>query len=81
MTERRVCVQADRSYRDPATRRMVFPPRGTITWSEHCEVWDAYAKRGHGAQSAERIVERGGFGKAEAEMLLGRPLRTWEPRR
>lgn len=31
-------------------------------------------------EPAERIVERGGFGKNEAEMLLGRPLTTWRAR-
>lgn len=80
MTERRARVQAERPYRDPATRSMVYPLPGTITWPEHCEVWEAYAKRFGRDQSAERILERGGFGKDEAEMLLGRPLRTWEPR-
>lgn len=71
MTERRVNVQAKRDA-----------PPGTMTWSEHCEVWEAYAKTlPGGCQSAERIADRGGFGKAEAEKLIGRPLRTWEPRR
>lgn len=76
MTERRVNVQAD----FPDWRKRGAPP-GTMTWSEHCEVWEAYAKRGHRSQDAERIADRGGFGKAEAEKLIGRPLRTWEPRR
>lgn len=80
MTERRTRVQAESPYRDQATQKMVFPRPGTITWSEHCEVWEAYARRGCCGQDAERIAARGGFGKAEAEKLLGRPLRTWEPR-
>lgn len=76
MNERRVNVQAD----FPDWRKRGAPP-GTMAWSEHCEVWEAYAKRGHGNQDAERIADRGGFGKQEAEKLIGRPLRTWEPRR
>lgn len=77
MTERRVAVQAD----FPDWRRRGAPP-GTMAWSEHCEVWEAYARKFRMSafdQDAETIAGRGGFGKAEAEKLIGRPLRTWEP--
>jgi len=60
-------------------RRIGAHEPGTIPWEEHVEVWRAYAKEFGRGQSAERIVERGGFGYAEAESLLGRPLATWEP--
>lgn len=54
-------------------------PAGTIAWSEHVLIWEMYAKK-NGAQTAERIAERGGFGYSEACNLLGRDLETWEPR-
>lgn len=63
---RRAPVQHDRSS-----------PPGTIDWEEHLEVYDCYASKYGRSQSAERLAERGGFGKLEAETLLGRPLRTW----
>jgi hypothetical protein len=55
-------------------------PPGTIDWSEHLEIWQAYDKRYHCRQSAEIIAERGGFGFAEATDLLGHEPMTWEPR-
>ena len=73
--ERRAPVQAD-SYKG----RPDYCPPGSITWEEHVEVWMAYAKKYGNGQSAERMAERCGFGKTEAENLLGRPLRTWESR-
>lgn len=78
--ERRAPVQGEGAYwcprdRWPSLGRVQVP--GTIVWSEHLEVWEAYAKRWPG-QSAERIAERGGFGFFEAQDLLGRPLRTWQ---
>jgi len=54
-------------------------PAGSIAWSEHFLIWEMYAKK-NGAQTAERIAERGGFGYSEACNLLGRDLETWEPR-
>lgn len=53
-------------------------PPGSISWVEHEEVWLAYRKRYGTSQNAEQIHARGGFGKEEAEMILGRPLKTWE---
>lgn len=74
MTERRAPVQGDLRG-----GRWISPP-GTISWEEHEEVWRAYAQLYGREQSAERIAERHGFGKTEAEKIVGRPLRTWEPR-
>lgn len=73
--ERRAPVQADGYSRQPG-----YVPPGTITWEEHMQVYACYAKRYGTSQSAERLAERAGFGKSEAETLLGRPLTTWEPR-
>lgn len=71
MSERRAPLQVGRGQQ-----------RGTISWAEHVEVHAAYAQRWPEAarrQSPERIVERGGFGWAEVEALLGRPPRSFEP--
>jgi hypothetical protein len=54
-------------------------PSGTITWSEHLEIYEVYAKRYGRDQSAERLAERGGFGWGECVMLLGREPATWKP--
>lgn len=64
-----------------AAGRLAPKPAGTIAWSEHLEVWQAYARRHGEDQSAERIAERGGFGFYEAAHYLGRPLATWRPGR
>ena len=50
---------------------------GSISWEEHLEVWDAYAKRYGTKQSAERIAERGGFGYLEIELFTGKHPRTF----
>lgn len=55
-------------------------PGGTIAWSEHMEIYEAYAKRYGRDQSAERLAERGGFGWNECVLLLGREPTTWQPR-
>lgn len=56
-------------------------PAGTISWSEHVEAHAAYEKRyGRGAQTAERIAQRGGFGYAEFVDLVGRAPATWRAR-
>ena len=65
------------------SRKAGSSPPGTMAWSEHCETWIGYAKRYPSSasdQDAERVAQRGGFGKGEAEEYLGRPLKTWEPR-
>lgn len=45
-------------------------PAGRIPWAVHEVAWRAYAAAGHGAQSAERIDERGGFSWVELIALL-----------
>lgn len=55
-------------------------PGGTIAWSEHMKIYEAYAKRYGRDQSAERLAERGGFGWNECVLLLGREPTTWQPR-
>lgn len=76
--DERVSVQADDGWGLPAARRPKnAKPPGTITWAEHEEAWRAYAKR-NPAQSATRIAQRGGFGYAELERLLGHPPKTWQ---
>jgi hypothetical protein len=65
---RRARVQADR-------QRGKGP--GTIAWSEHVEAWNAYAAQYGRGQSAQRIHDRGGFGFAELESLLGHAPTTW----
>jgi len=89
--ERRVPVQGDGPNNlpeaHPARRAWVeryghppWPP-GTIAWSEHLLAHAAYEQQyGTCHQSAERIAERGGFSRLEAEELLGRPLSTWRRR-
>lgn len=59
--DRRAPVQRER-----ATNR----PAGTVPWDVHERAWARYAELGHGAQSAERIAERGGFGYGEMACLL-----------
>lgn len=73
VTERRAPVQGDHGKGG----RWIHPP-GTIAWWEHLEAYAAYAREYGYSQTAERIAERGGFGKFEAEKLLRGPLKTWE---
>jgi hypothetical protein len=40
-----------------------------IPWGLHELLWRVYADHGHGEQSAERLAERGGFGRGEVGML------------
>lgn len=67
---RRAPVQADydhRRYRAP----------GSISWAEHIEAYEAYAKRYGQSPSANRIVVRGGFSYDELTDLLGHEPTTW----
>lgn len=41
--------------------------------------WESYRARYGASQSAERIAERGGFGRGELRMFLGREPETFEP--
>ena len=60
-------------------KRNTAPP-GMIAWAEHLEAYEAYADRYGRAQSAERLVERGGFGYHELVELLGHKPTTWVKR-
>ncbi len=62
----------------PAKKKTTVP--GTITWEEHLEAYKEYSARYGNCQSAERLVERGGFGYAELVDLLGHEPTTWLPR-
>lgn len=73
--ERRAPVQGDMT-RGGRWERLP----GSIAWSEHVAVWEAYAKRFGRRQSAERIAERGGFGYGEIVMLTGSEPKTWTAR-
>ena len=72
---RRAPVQADGGV--PSKR--VHGP-GTIAWEEYLRAWSRYAARYGSDQSAERMVERGGFGWDELCEFLGYEPKTWEPR-
>lgn len=54
---------------------------GTITWDEHLEVYAKYAAKYGRDQSAERMVERGGFYYSEIVALTGAAPKTWRPAR
>ena len=54
---------------------------GSITWAEHLRAWSGYAAQYGNGQTAERVVERGGFSYGELVMFLGRDPETWEPRK
>lgn len=71
MSERRAPMQGDWKLRIPD---------GSIAWSEHEEIYSAYASTYGRSQSSERIAERGGFGWSECKLLLGREPTTWSKR-
>lgn len=78
--ERRACVQrAGGAHRKPEPS-VAGGVSGTISWAEHEEAWEAYARRYGRGQSAERIQERGGFAYCELLDLLGRAPTTWTKR-
>lgn len=54
---------------------------GTISWAEHLEAWNGYAREYGSQQSPERINQRGGFGYDELESFLGRKPSTFVPGR
>ena len=52
---------------------------GTVSWEEHCEAWEDYARRYGTSQTSERLAERGGFCYLElCDHLKRKPL-TWAP--
>ena len=79
---RRVPVQGDPRHhlREDDPRRGNAKPPGTVDWGEHQEAWESYARKYGRCQSAERMVERGGFAYAELVMFLGREPETWVAR-
>jgi hypothetical protein len=80
MDERRTNMQGDGAHWN---RFQVEDGRahlpGTVTWSEHLEIWQLYAAKFGTDQSAERMAERGGFAFLEATELLGHAPRSWTP--
>lgn len=82
--ERRVCVQGHGRHHlreDDSRRAADAKPPGTITWGEHERAWQVYERKYGPGQSAERIVERGGFGYQELVEFLGRDPETWEAKK
>lgn len=69
MAERRAPVQENREHGKPS---------GTISWDEHLEAWQEYARQHGRGQSAERIAERCGFCYGEIVHFLGREPTTWK---
>jgi len=68
--KRRAHVKGDRRGHGP----------GTITWDEHVQAWQAYAKKySTTCPSALRIAARGGFKYTELVYLLGHQPETWVP--
>lgn len=55
-------------------------PAGSIEWVEYLEAYAVYVAHYGRGQSAERMVERGGFGYWEFTKLLGHEPKTWLPR-
>jgi hypothetical protein len=51
---------------------------GTVAWWEHVEAWRDYAEHYGYDQSAEWIVERGGFSLFELTEHLGHHPRTYK---
>ena len=81
--ERRVCVQGHGLHHlceDDPRRADDAKPAGTITWDEHERAWRVYDRKYGPGQSAERIVERGGFGYEELVEFLGHESETWVAR-
>ena len=80
MSDRRVPMQGDGRYwmpRDTWPAKTQVP--GTVSWEEHCEIWEAYAKKYGRSQTPEVMEKRGGFSYWEAHMLTGHEPRTWKP--
>lgn len=80
----RAPVQGDMAVSLPVdhpARKFNAKSAGWIDWSEHVLAWEGYAKKyGRYYQSAERVVERGGFGYEELQEFLGRDPKTWRKR-
>mgnify|MGYP003407619660 CR=1 FL=1 len=55
-------------------------PPGRVAMWEHEVAYVVYASKYGRSQSAERLLERGGFSYGEFVMFLGHPPTTWVPR-
>jgi hypothetical protein len=73
--ERRAPVQPSRNIAPGRTGRI----RGTVSWEEHLEAFEDYARLYGRNQSAERIAERGGFSYFELVQHLHRFPDSWRP--
>lgn len=66
-------VQLDRDPAEDERACVIQEERGgevrAIPWGLGEILWGVYAGHGHGDQSLERMVERGGFGRRELGML------------
>lgn len=49
-----------------------------VPWDVSAEAWKEYAAQGHGAQSHERLCERGGFSASELAILLYERIKRLE---
>lgn len=78
--ERRVPMQGDGPHWIARPPLPTHPP-GTVLWSEHLLIYEAYVAKWGRCQTAERLAERGGFSYFEATELLGRKPESWRPRR
>lgn len=75
VTHKRVPVQGD--Y---AKEERKYKNAGTISWSEHLEIYKVYVEKfGGSGQSPERVAERGGFSYNEIILMTGHPPSTWKP--
>jgi hypothetical protein len=53
---------------------------GRVPLEVSAEAWKEYAAQGHGDQSHERIIQRGGFGSLELAILLFQRIKRLESR-
>lgn len=72
-----VCGRRARVQSEYQTSKRGPKPPGTVTWVEHLKAYEKYAALYGTSQSAERLVERGGFGYWEITDLLGHEPETW----
>lgn len=54
----------------PDEKRFPIQSTGTVPWWAAERAYKGYAAAGHGAQSLERVAERGGFGPHEFAVLF-----------
>lgn len=61
------------------TATLPAQPAGTISRTEYLEIYEIYAKKYGRDQSADRLIERGGFDYNEIITITGAPPKTWKP--